>query len=473
MAKKTFDWTSKLNKSKKVTSGRFKSLDDFRRIESIKAWSDEVKLQIENSANKKDWDLVGHAVVLVNDDEEIARDLFCLLAKNSGLNFLYLNADEVMDTLNQHKIPNEIGPCMVYIENGLWSKKSDKKNEDAACTDFQEHLSSLISAFNPNHPVVFATSIESMSQLSKSLRKVGVFDRSFELVESSLQEKGQDFLKLLGLNVCSSNLKKDLGKVGKLIDAELSDYRRQAIFALHLKRLAYREKRKLDFIDLVNLAMRGLAEADTYPDNSEETMQIVAAHEAGHALVAIIDSDGENVPDYATAFPEKNYNGVVAESYAFGYSTYGRHSYADYRHKVRIALAGRAAEQFAFGHENVTVRSASSDLEHATRLCRQMFGFYGISPEMEIAESAGSNLCVIIDAPSASEMEKVERVSQQYLQRQYQAVLNMIANNSHLFDAIKNMLLQNRVLAQDELSKLVKTLSPNIKLSHQKRVHHD
>jgi hypothetical protein len=46
-------------------------------------------------------------------------------------------------------------------------------------------------------------------------------------------------------------------------------------------------------------------------------------HEAGHALIAILDSGGANIPDYVSVSPGKGFLGVSVESYGYLYQELG------------------------------------------------------------------------------------------------------------------------------------------------------
>jgi cell division protease FtsH len=107
----------------------------------------------------------------------------------------------------------------------------------------------------------------------------------------------------------------------------------------------------------------------------------VAAHEAGHAAVAILDSNGKNIPDYWSIVPGADFKGVVAESIAYRESLGGRTTYADFRHQIRVRLAGRAAEELAFGPENIS-SGACGDLESVWKRSSRAFGRWGFAPDM-------------------------------------------------------------------------------------------
>ncbi|MDY6892510.1 MAG: ATP-dependent zinc metalloprotease FtsH [Chloroflexota bacterium] len=110
---------------------------------------------------------------------------------------------------------------------------------------------------------------------------------------------------------------------------------------------------------------------------SQNEKEIVAYHEAGHALVARMLKHADPVHKIS----------IVARGMAGGYTkqlpTEDRHLYSitQLQDIITTYLGGRAAEEIIFGSEEVTT-GASSDLEHATLLVRKMIKEYGMSTKL-------------------------------------------------------------------------------------------
>jgi cell division protease FtsH len=110
---------------------------------------------------------------------------------------------------------------------------------------------------------------------------------------------------------------------------------------------------------------------------SQKEKEVVAHHEAGHALVARM------LPNADPVFKIS----IVARGVAGGYTkqlpTEDRHLYtiSQLRDMMTTFLGGRAAEEIMFGNAEVTT-GASSDLEQVTNLARKMVKEYGMSERM-------------------------------------------------------------------------------------------
>ena len=153
------------------------NLDQYKHIEHLIDWGNELKASfIPNE--QCNWDLLGRAVFLIHQEPLEAKNIFCLLADIAQFNFIYLKKYEVIDYLTENFEAKKIGPCILYLEPGEWMKKNDNQ---PATDIFHDRLSELISNFDVNYPIVFATSGETINDLAPNFRKKGLFDRRFEI----------------------------------------------------------------------------------------------------------------------------------------------------------------------------------------------------------------------------------------------------------------------------------------------------
>ena len=424
-------------------------------VEVIKSWSKEAMLAVQQKANLEDWALVGHAITIVHDDIEDCRNILQRVAHDLEFEFSYFDDLDILKNFAGEAFAIECDtPTLIYLEPGAWMKNLDEENgpADEILSSTQENICNLIENFNPEFPVIYATSTDEFAKLSPRFRKVGLFDRRFELIKPTLEEIAESFFELLGEDICGESLKAHLGKVGKLLDLDFDDKRRKELVALTLKRIAKRNHRKVEFADLLDISLQGSGEFDSYPVKTEAVLRHVAIHEAGHALVAMIDSNGENTPEFASIIESNAYNGVVADSLSYHYSKSHIKTYADVRHQVRVTIAGRVAEHVVLGSEHVRLGSAKSDLEKVTNICFDMFAYKGISTDMESFEGSCANLAVELENNSPSNLFRIETMVQSYLNKQYKFVYEMLIKNRNILDLIIDRLMNHKVLDQQDLA---------------------
>lgn len=425
------------------------------RIEVIKSWAEEIKLAIASNASLEDWKLIGHAVTIIHDNQDDCKNILHRVAHDIGFEFQFINRYSVNKSFISIKDSLDYKrPTLVYLEPGKWMEELDDDASDDAIS-VQENLCELVRSFDPQLPVIYAISANDLFDIAQKFRKVGLFDRRFNVIKPSLEEMASSFIEMIGDDLCGQNIKGSLGKVGKLLDLEFDDKRRQELIALTLKRIAKKENRNVNFSDLVNLALKGSAEYDPYPEKSFEVIKRIAIHEAGHALISVLDSSGKNIPEYVGVIESHQYSGVVADSIAYHYSINGKRSYMDFRHQVRILLAGRAAEHLVLGIENISVISAKDDLKRATEMSYDMFAHRGIPSEIDSFEGALSNLSVFIDKNSQAALSRIEEMTRQFLKDQYLIVYEMLKTNQETLDLISENLVKESVLNHEDIQNLM------------------
>lgn len=433
---------------------------EFGRVGKIKDWAKELRTLKDSQSTANDWRLAGRAVVISHPVEELRTPLVQLIAHEAGYDYLALSGEDFFEWVHEAKpVPYET-PLIIHVAQHVWSGKiDDDKKAAEELVDFQTHeIPKYLASLRDNQAIVFVVTGKSYADLVPPLRSVGSFDRRFDVAEFTPVEIGTWFLNQVGIELCDDNLHVEIGKVGKLVSDEFDDRRRQRLIALHLQRLAHRECRKLCFDDLVYFAVHGGSEIEHAPEEDAAMLHRIAVHEAGHALVSIIDSNGRNIPDFASIVSSGHFKGVVTDSYAYSFALTGRYTYEDSRHKIRVQLAGRVAEAVALGPTHVGTFAARTDLRNATIWAKELVGLYGFSAEQENPDAIRDNLAVIEDEASASETAHIEQQTRLFLKRQYEAVEVMILENKPFLDAITYALLEKQVLNQADISAIIRDI---------------
>lgn len=434
----------------------------FPATQCLQNWVADASLLVKDGGNDEDWKLLGHGLVIIHEDIERGQRMLQRMSLDAGFKFLHIPGDAVLDLPIGIADPfRSTAPAVVILEPGTWMLPIKDDNTDS---DFAEKIESFrsrfidkLNAFDPERPVIYATVVCSIDDMEEDLMAVGAFDRRFFIPEPPVEFLGNEFIDSIGRDKCSQDLLDVPIKVGKLISGHESKRTRDlAIQAM--QRLAKRENRKPTFLDLVNFTTRGTIESDIAPPEAENVRRQEAYHEAGHALVAIIDSQGKNIPEFSSIVASNTFKGVVVESMSYHYSHESQKTYRDFVHNIRICLGGRAGEQLMVGGGNVST-GASADLESATRHCHNVFAHKGFAPGMDDETKAGTNLAVVCGGPSDSECVHVEALTRVFLEKEYQVVLNMLTERRDMLDAIAERLLWDPIVDQNELSEIFASFS--------------
>jgi cell division protease FtsH len=420
----------------------------------LKAWATELRTACLN-ADDREWRDVGRAVIILADDTRRGKMAAQRVAVDAGMKFISIDAEDVMDLPPRNNF-RKMTPALMYLEPGRWVQ-GPQQDENEEFTEqiiaFQRHLVTWIDEFDVAKPIVLVTANNGLGNMSGVIDTPGAFDRYFALPPVPLAQLGEAFIDDLGQENCGESLRALPAKLGRLLKQDFaSDIRRERA-VLYLRRLRRREQRPVEFLDLMHLSTHGFAEEGPMQPDSDDARRHVAMHEGGHAAMAILDSSGKNTPDYCSIVPGAYFNGIVAESVSYHQSLEDRTTYASFRHRIRIGLAGRAAEELAFGPENVS-SGASGDLESAWERVYSAFAHWGFAPGMTTADKSASNLAVVVSTPTLSEYAHVEGLIRQFLAEEYQHVLKRLADNRSLLDAIADRLMWDPIVDQDELKEI-------------------
>jgi cell division protease FtsH len=156
----------------------------------------------------------------------------------------------------------------------------------------------------------------------------------------------------------------------------------------------------------------------------EEDSLLVAYHEAGHALVAVI----EGVPvQSVTIMPTTTGAGGVTVMNQQNKNYYRK---SDYENQIRISYGGRASEEVIFGEDLVTT-GASADIQNATNMIRNAATYYGF----DLCDTKKHAPLVYKEISQ----ENLEKAANKY----YKETVELLAQNVDALKAIAQELIEN------------------------------
>jgi cell division protease FtsH len=168
--------------------------------------------------------------------------------------------------------------------------------------------------------------------------------------------------------------------------------------------------------------------------------QVVAVHEAGHALAGVICCPEDGLHK-VTIQPRGQAMGVAFFSPA---ADQHLHSRRYLESQILKGLAGRAAEEMVFGPELVT-SGAKNDLQHTTRIAREMVYHLGMGRTTGlIAHDTHS-------APLSGESHAgMDRDVKEIVERLYARVKGLLELHRPALDALARSLLEQETLTGEE-----------------------
>jgi len=176
---------------------------------------------------------------------------------------------------------------------------------------------------------------------------------------------------------------------------------------------------------------------------SEKEKRILAYHEGGHALMSHLMGDGFPVQK-ATIVPRGN-----ALGYTFNLPDEERylHTREEFIDWMKIALAGRAAEQVVFGR---VTNGAANDLEKVTNLARAMVFEYGMSEGVVSRTMRADNYALSEETKKLRDGEQARLTD-----GAYDEAVRLITKHRAALDRLANALLEKETLVRDEMQALL------------------
>ena len=184
---------------------------------------------------------------------------------------------------------------------------------------------------------------------------------------------------------------------------------------------------------------------------AEGELEIIAYHEAGHALAAELCPNHDK-PLHATVRPRGRAGGFVYMS-----RTDRALEDADLIHeRMVVALAGRAAEQIVFGKVS---SGAANDLEQVNGIARQAVERLGLSPEVGqiISFNDRSQL-------SQEALGLVDRVVERFVHAAYEDALELLSANVESLRRLAELLITQKDLERVDILSAISSPTASVKL---------
>jgi cell division protease FtsH len=198
---------------------------------------------------------------------------------------------------------------------------------------------------------------------------------------------------------------------------------------------------------------------------SQKEKEIVAYHEAGHALVARLLPKADPVHKIS----------IVARGMAGGYTkqlpTEDRHLYslAHLRDMMTTFLGGRAAEELIFGNAEITT-GAGNDLEQVTALVRKMVKEYGMSEKMGLRTFGRREELVFLGRMVDEQKDYGDKVAdeideeiERLINENYAQAKDILAKNKEKLVQIAERLIAEETLEGDALEAVFNEPLPSSK----------
>merc|ERR1712127_784310 len=190
--------------------------------------------------------------------------------------------------------------------------------------------------------------------------------------------------------------------------------------------------------------------------NAEITLQkkeLVAYHEAGHAVVGALIPDYDQVAKI-TITPRGGAGGLTFFAPNEDRTDSGLYSRQYLESMMAVALGGRIAEEIIFGDDEITT-GASNDLERVTSTAKRMVMEFGMSEKIGQVALAGSPQ----GSPPMSAETKVliDAEVSRLVQGAYTRAKQLLLDNRKALDALAIALVEKETVTAEEFAQILST----------------
>jgi cell division protease FtsH len=363
--------------------------------------------------------------------------------------FVGVGAARVRDLFKQAK---EKAPCIIFIDEIDAIGRSRGKGQMPGANDERENtLNSLLvemDGFSTDSGVIILAATNRPDVLDSALLRPGRFDRQISVDKPDIIGREAIFkvhLKPLKL-AADVDAKKIAAQTPGFAGAEIANVCNEA--ALIAARKNKDAVDMQDFQDAIDRVIGGLEKKNKII--SPEEKQIVAYHEAGHAVAGWFLEHTDPLVKVSIV-PR----GIAALGYAqylpkeqFLYTT--EQLFDD----MCMALGGRAAEQLVFGRIST---GALSDLERITKMAYSMVIVYGMNEKIGNVSFYDSKQAeMMFNKPySESTSQTIDEEVRKIIDHAYQRTLSLLKEKREALEIIAKELLEKEIIFQTDIEKLI------------------
>lgn len=363
--------------------------------------------------------------------------------------FVGVGAARVRDLFKQAK---EKAPCIIFIDEIDAVGRSRGRGAMPGSNDERENtLNSLLvemDGFATDSGIIIVAATNRPDVLDPALLRPGRFDRQISVDKPDVIGREAIFkvhLKPLKL-ATDVNIQKLSSQTPGFAGAEIANVCNEA--ALIAARRNREEVTMQDFQDAMDRVIGGLEKKNKLI--SPEEKQIVAYHEAGHAVAGWFLEHAD---------PLVKVSIVPRGVAALGYAQYLPREQYLYRteqlfDEMCMTLGGRAAEDVVFGKIST---GALSDLERVTKVAYSMVTMYGMNERIgNISFYDSKQTDYSFTKPySESTSQAIDEEVRKLVDQAYQFVKNLLVEKRDALEVLAKELLEKEILFQADLEKLI------------------
>ena len=370
--------------------------------------------------------------------------------------FVGVGAARVRDLFSQAEAK---APCIVFIDELDALGKARVQSPMGSHEEREQTLNQLLAemdGFDARKAIIIMAATNRPEVLDPALMRPGRFDRQV-LVDKPDVKGREEVLKIHVRNVKldpSVDLRKVAARTAGFAGADLANLVNEA--ALLAARRDGQTVVMKDFDEAIDRLIAGLEKKRVMSTRERE---IVAYHEAGHAIVASVLPNMDPVHKISIVA-----RGFGALGYTMQLPLEDRYllQRGDLLNQMAILLGGRAAEEIAVGEIST---GAQNDLQRVTDVARSMVTEWGMSDKLGTVnyDSSRRNRFLDLGMPnerglySEETARLIDEEIKQIISGAHEVARRILRENRDILERVTRFLLEKEVMEGDELRAMMNT----------------
>ena len=370
--------------------------------------------------------------------------------------FVGVGAARVRDLFSQAEAK---APCIIFIDELDALGKARVQSPLGSHEEREQTLNQLLAemdGFDARKAIIIMAATNRPEVLDPALMRPGRFDRQV-LVDKPDVKGREEVLKIHVRNVKldpTVDLRKVAARTAGFAGADLANLVNEAAL-LAARRDGVTVVMK-DFDEAIDRLIAGLEKKRVMSTRERE---IVAYHEAGHAIVASVLPNMDPVHKISIVA-----RGFGALGYTMQLPLEDRYllQRGDLLNQLAILLGGRSAEEIAVGEIST---GAQNDLQRVTDVARSMVTEWGMSDKLGTVNYDSSRRNRFLDVGMPGERGQYSEETARMIDEEVKAIITgahnearrILRENRDILERVTRFLLEKEVMEGDELRAMMNT----------------
>merc|ERR1712159_808934 len=375
--------------------------------------------------------------------------------------FVGVGASRVRDLFAQAK---KNAPCIIFIDEIDAVGRQRGGGQGGGNDEREQTINQILvemDGFDGNPGIITIAATNRIDILDQALLRPGRFDRK---VTVDLPDfRGRQ--RILGVHARGKPLEPD-------VDLEAISRRTPGYSGAQLENLmneaaisaARKAKNTIGWEEIDRAVDRVMVGLEKKGGNQvAKQKELVAYHEAGHAIVGALVPDYDQVQKISIIPRSNGAGGLTFFAPQESRLETGMYSKQYLESQLAVALGGRLAEEIIYGEDRVTT-GASNDIQQVANIAKRMVQEWGMSEKVGsvcLDESGGSPQFMGMGMLQGRTvwgdkiMDSVEQEVERLVNNSYIIAKEILLNNRELFEHLTQALMETEVVSAEEFQMML------------------